>query len=315
MLLTREERFSMVDRYVDDFLLAREAEGASPKTLEWHGGALRLFLAWLRDHGHPEDLDAWDAALFRRYVVFLQNRPTMRGGKRGATLSPATVTNYVQSLLAFTRWLADEGYTDRNVAAKVKKPRAPHLVQQPLVPADVAKLLKAARSDPRNGPRNAAIVLLLLDSGLRASELCGLQAEDIVWPQRLLKVYGKGRKERIVPFGPETAAAMRRYALKRRAADGAATFFQTEDGRPMSGMGLHYVLKRLGASAGVADVHPHRMRHTFAISFLRSGGNPLALQRLLGHTTLAMTNRYVAMVADDLAEQHRAHSPLRSLLL
>ncbi|MDP9365888.1 MAG: tyrosine-type recombinase/integrase [Chloroflexota bacterium] len=304
----------MVETYVEAFLLARQAEGVTPKTLEWHGGALRLFLAWLREHDAPEDPERWDAALFRRYVVHLQQRPTMRGGRRGQTLRPATVTNYVQSLLAFTKWLAAEEYTTRDVAAKVRKPRSPQLVQQPVPPEDVARLVQAARADKRNGVRDLAMLYLLLDSGLRANELCGLTADDVLWSQNLVKVHGKGQKQRVVPFGPTTAAAMRKYALKGRVAAGAAEFFQTEEGRALKPMGLLYVLKRLAARADVPNVHPHRLRHTSAVNFVRAGGNVLVLQRILGHSTLAMTNRYVALVTDDLQREHERCSPVASLL-
>ena len=303
----------MVDPYVDAFLLARRAEGVTPKTLKWHGGALRLFAEWLRAEGLPEDPDRWDAPLFRRYIVHLQQRPTMRGGRRGHTLRPATVANYVQSLLAFTRWLGEEEYTARDVAARVKKPRVSVLVQQPIPDEQVARLAQAARAGGRNGLRDLAMLYLLLDSGLRSAEVCSLKADDVLWSQRLVKVYGKGRKERVVPFGPTTAAAMRKYALKGRDADGSPEFFRGKQGRALKPMALAYILKRIAVRAGVPDVHPHRLRHTFAITFLRNGGNVLVLQRILGHTTLAMTNRYVALVTDDLQREHERVAPLAAL--
>jgi site-specific recombinase XerD len=226
------------ERYVEAFLLACKAEGVTPKTIKWHDGALRLFVAWLHEEGHPTDPNEWDATLFRRYTVYLQQRPTMRGGKRGATLRPGTVTNYVQSLLAFTRWLHQEEFTERNVAAKVKKPKTQHLVQQPIPSEHIARLVTAAKAVKRNGVRDLAMLYLLLDSGLRASELCGLKADDMLWSQNLIKVFGKGQKERIVPINPATASAMRKYAIKARQEDGAAEFFQTEESHPLKPMVL-----------------------------------------------------------------------------
>ena len=302
------------ERYVEAFLPTRKAEGVTPKTTKWHVGALRLFVAWMHEEGHRTDPNEWDATLFRRYTVHLQQRPTMGDGKRGATLRPGTGTNYVQSLLAFTRWLHQEEFTERNAAAKVTKPKAPHLVQQPIPSEHVARLVTAAKADKRNGVHDLAMLYLLLGTGLRASELCGLKADDVVWVQNLIKVLGKGQKERIAPISQATASVIRKYAIKARLEDGAAQFFQTEEGRPMRPMVLLYLLKRLAARATVPNIHPHRLRHHFALAYLRNGGNVLALRRCLGHATVAMTSRYVACVTDDLAREHEFFSPVASLL-
>lgn len=179
----------------------------------------------------------------------------------------------------------------------------------------MVSLLKAAQSEKRNGVRNLALLHVMLDSGLRASEICAMQPHDVLWEQRLFKVLGKGGKERVVPFSHETGTALRRYLISgERREERAITFFQTEEGWALTPHGLHHIVKKVAADADVQDVHPHRLRHTFALTYLRNGGNALALQRLLGHSTLAMTNQYVAMVTDDLQRDHDRCSPVAGLL-
>jgi integrase/recombinase XerD len=195
----------------------------------------------------------------------------------------------------------------------VAHPKTPMLVKDALTTDDARRLIDAAKADKRNGMRDTAIILFLLDTGCRAAEVVGLKNADILWAQRMAKVYGKGDKERVVFFSAETMRAMKKYAMRDRRAE-CDRFFQTEEGRSLTPSGLLHVTKRVGQRAQVTNVHPHRFRHTFALTFLRQGGNVLALQRLLGHTTLAMTQRHVAMVSDDLAREHSEHSPVMAML-
>jgi site-specific recombinase XerD len=163
--------------------------------------------------------------------------------------------------------LHEEEITPRNVAERVAQPKVPQLIKEPFGADEVRKLAAAAKSDRRNGTRDAAIVLFLLDSGCRASELVGLKTANILWAQRMAKVFGKGGKERVVFFSAETMRAMQRYALGGRRSD-CEGFFQTEEGRALTSSGLLHVTKRVGQRAKVGNVHPHRFRHTFALTSL-----------------------------------------------
>ena len=142
--------------------------------------------------------------------------------------------------------------------------------------------------------------------------MCALEAAAIDWDVRIAKLFGKGRKERYVPFSAPTAKAMRRYSLRERRGT-SDRFFESEEGRPLTPSGLYQVCKRLSAGAGV-KVAPHKCRHTFGIAYLRNGGSVFALQKTLGHTSLDTTLRYAALVTDDLVNEHREHSPVAALL-
>ncbi len=299
----------MLDQYIEGFLLHRESEGRTDKTLRWHRGCLGLFARWLQDNALPTNPNSWDATLIRRYLVYLRQRTTAQD----KPLSPLTVRNYASSIRAFCRWMEEEEITAKNPAERVTQPKAPFLVKQPFDREDARRLIVSAKSDKRNGVRDTAVILFMLDTGCRASEVVRLRADDILWPQRMAIVFGKGGKERMIFFSAETLRAMQKYAMRKRhlACD---RFFQTEEGRPLTTSGLLHLTKRVGKRAGVTNVHPHRFRHSFALAFLRNGGNLIALQRLLGHTTLTVTQRYVAMAGEDLAREHHHHSPVVTLL-
>lgn len=298
----------MLDELIEAFLLHRESEGKSAKTLKWHKGNLRLFSNWIKENSFGEDPNQWDATLIRRYLVHLRTRASANG----APLSGYSVRSYGTSVRAFCRWLEQEEFSKTNAAERVVLPKTPILVKQPFSREEVKRLLAAAGKDKRNGVRDVAVLYFLLDTGCRAAEVVSLKADDIIWQQRLAKVYGKGSKERVVFFSAETMKAMMKYRMVRGA--DCATFFQTEESRQLTPAGLAHITKRLAVRAGVDDVHPHRFRHTFSIEFLRAGGNVLALQRILGHTSLAVTQQYLAMVSDDLQAEHRDHSPVNRLM-
>ncbi|MGC4106995.1 MAG: tyrosine-type recombinase/integrase [Thermomicrobiales bacterium] len=281
---------------VDAFLLAKRADGLTPKTVQWHRSSLLTFSKWIEENSHHPNPETWNVTMLREYVVHLQS----------TTYTAATITTKVQSLLVFLRWLHAEDYTTTNLAAKIKKPVTPKTTLSTFSHAEMRKLLKACQSE-----RDKVIVSLLYDCGLRANELCTLTLDRVVFEQGVLTVHGKGRKDRIVPFSATTAKAMRRYLNKEHS--GSAYLIESRSHKCLSPNSLLQVLYRLGTRANVEDVHPHKFRHTFATEYLRNGGDPLTLQRLLGHTTLMMTNHYVTMQTSDLVQGHLTASPLTNL--
>lgn len=290
----------MVSKFIDAFLTAKRADGVSSTTVDWHRYSLQSFTRWLDENDHPHDPNRWKLPMLRAYVVHLQT-----SGLKGWT-----VTNKVQSLKAFLRWLYLEDLIDDDIQARLKKPAPPSTQKVPFYDVELKRILKAAQA---SSLRDHAIVCLLLDTGIRANELSCAKLDDLIQEQNLLKVLGKGNKERIVPMSVHTARVLNKYLLKERDSD-SPYLFTTTRAEKFTPSSLHKLLARLGAKANVDDVHPHRFRHTFALSILRNGLDPLTLQRLLGHTTLTMTNHYVAMTTHDLSSRHAASSPLAHLL-
>ncbi len=207
----------------------------------------------------------------------------------------------------------------------VDRPRPEQRAIVPFSRGDVEAMLEACgytRSYVRPGKRECrnrrptaardrAIILMLLDTGMRASELVGLDMDQLDQKNRRIVVEGKGAKERILKTSPRTAQASWRYMSQRPEPRGTTTrVFLAEDGSPISRHALRRVIGRIGERAGVKDAHPHRFRHTFAIEFLRNGGNGYVLQSLLGHSTMEMVRRYLKLAQQDLDDNHNRASPV-----
>ena len=154
----------------------------------------------------------------------------------------------------------------------------------------------------------------MLDTGLRLSEVAGLRRCDLR-PDGTVKVLGKGARERIVPVGHVARQALVRHLRQELPAGSDAPIFRSRRGGALGWRGIQQVFKRLKARAGIPGrCSPHLLRHTFAHSYLVNGGDVFSLQRMLGHTTLDMVKRYVALAEGDLVARHRAASPADRLM-
>lgn len=313
----------LLSQAIDGFLLACEARRLSPNTLRDYSTTLRRFQTWIAS---DPPLDAITADDIRRFMVYLTT-PQSGGGavKRDPKpLSKKTCLNYHTGLSAFLAWAVEERIVDRNVVREVTPPRPEKPAIVPLTRDDIRALLlacertksykrpgKRACDNARpTGQRDKTIILLLLDTGMRASELCGITARDVDLKNRRVYVTGKGDKSRSLPISAETGRALWRYMADHADQRASESLFRTRDGRPLDRLALLNLLHDLGERAGVPDVHPHRFRHTFAINFLRNGGNVYELQMALGHTTLEMVREYLALAETDLQRAHEEASPV-----
>ena len=185
---------------------------------------------------------------------------------------------------------------------------------------DVSRSWKTRESTTNTRPsanRDRAIILTLLDTGMRASELCGIHYADINFSNNSIEVSGKGPrggKKRTVYFGKRVAQSLWKYLQPRletlRPDDEVFTMVKGVYENHMTRDRLLKLLKRIGDRASVADVHPHRFRHTFAINYLRNGGDLFTLQALLGHEDLTMVKRYARIAQNDCEDTHRKASPV-----
>ncbi len=208
-------------------------------------------------------------------------------------------------------WLEEEGYIEENPVRRVRLPKTPRYVVKPLEEDDVRSLLRAV--DPRTaaGARDLAILLLLLDTGMRLGELADMSLSDgeTALKHGMLRVFGKGARERFVPVGATAQNAFRRYLQLHRPQAYSDRMFLSLSGRALSDEGIRQVVRRVARRAGVLGVHPHRLRHTAAVTFLRAGGDVFVLQRILGHSTLTMTRNYVTLAEADIKTAHMRASP------
>ena len=252
----------------------------------------------------------------REFILYLQEKNRWQDNPfilHRSKLKAISIQSYIRALRAFFSWLYKDGYTSENRLAKLKPPKAPTKVVDILTQEEIASVLTCIDPNTAAGARNYAILMLLLDSGLRCSEMRNVELKDVNVESGYLKVMGKGSKERIAPFGASVQKALLRYLLHFRPEPynlAIQNFFLTLDGRPLTKNSVKMAFQRLAEKSGVKRLHPHLCRHTFATNYLINGGDIFSLQQILGHTTLEMVRRYVTLASAHVTVQHRKFSPM-----
>lgn len=289
--------------------------GKSSQTVVWYEGAIRRYAEWLERQRLEPTLQNFTLDLVRRYVVDLQQRPAHEFHPLVPTqdrqLSDYSINSYVRALRAFSNWLQAEGYTSQPILARLKAPRVTRKVQVILCLEEIADIVASLNPRTEMGARDQAIFLLLLDTGMRAGELCGLRLGDVHLDEGYAMVLGKGRKQRPVKIGARAAKAVRFYLLHWRkpalphidhvfvtcrGVSSDVDVLAPSPGQPLTVPALGRIFRRIGRATGIPRLHPHLLRHTFACVHLKRYRDPFALKSLLGHTTLTMTNHYCEAV-------------------
>jgi integrase/recombinase XerD len=242
------------------------------------------------------------------------------GELRGSSLAPATVARAVVAVRSLHRFLADEGRAEGDPGADVATPRVPSGLPKALSEAEVSALLAAVVGDEPSARRDRAILEVLYGTGVRISELVGLRLGDIDLESGLLRAFGKGSKERVVPLGRHASDALGawlgrggRPALvpKRwaRRGDAEAVFLNRRGGR-LTRQGAWLVVKRWGSEAGIAHkLTPHVLRHSCATHMLDHGADLRAVQEMLGHASVSTTQVYTKVSTERLFAAYRAAHP------
>ena len=291
-------------KLISHFGQSNRAEGKSPKTVSWYGEMLLDFARFLRSTDGAVVLTQFHATNVREFII----------QEQGRGLSPFTVQGKVRALKAFSSWLAAEGYTSDNLLSNVKLPKVPVRIVQPLTATEIDQLVGAQNPLTAIGCRNIAILVTLLDTGLRVGELSSLHFEDAHIDDGYLKVLGKGGRERIVPVGALDQKVLWRYVFHFRPepASGLSNYlFLTLDGKHLKSNAIRLLLGRWGKKAGVPRLHAHLCRHTYATNFLtHKCGDVFRLKQILGHSTLEMVSRYVHYASAQDMIQGRVSSPV-----
>jgi len=307
------------------------ATGRSPHTIADYRISFKKLLLFF-DVNPPissitrEQMVGFFAWLQNEYVS-IPDGAAPRGEKR---LSPKSIRNIHTNLSALWTWAEQEGFVETNIIRSIEKPKANPPIIEPFTKDEIVMLLKAcdssrtwkSRSNAANArptaDRDRAIIMTILDTGARASELCGIHFRDVNLTTHSIKTLGKGpgreAKERMVYIGKRTGQAIWKSLVPRldkiQEDDSLFVVGKEGDWRPMSRHVLGKLLKRIGERAGVEGVNPHRFRHTFAITYLRNDGGVFTLQALLGHSDLTMVKRYARIAQIDCATTHRKASPV-----
>ena len=283
---------------VASFLTHCKAKNLSPKSIEYYTYRLRAFEQYLDSNGIDVTPDRVTRDMARGFIT-----------DQMETLSPATANHSVTALRSFFNYLVDEGFLPASPMNGLKKLKTGRRLVNTLS-VDQVEALLATCEKSFVGARDHAAIMVLYDCGLRVSELCGLVLNNITWTEQTLFVTGKGDKDRLVSFGESTRMALTRY-LDRRGDLETKAVFVTSLAEPLTRFRVAKIIRARCARANITGVRcsPHTLRHTFAVSYLRSGGDVFSLQKLLGHSDLTMTRRYCELSDTDALTRHRLHSP------
>jgi len=299
-------------RAVKRFLESLARENASPHTRLNYGSDLRQFIEYFSPPGEkPPTSGAFDALQIREFMAACYARGN----------SSRSVARKLSAVRAFFEFLLREGTVGVNPAKLVATPKTPKTLPLVMTPEQTNNLIDAvAEGPPASGqgdaakrfaariPRDRVIFELLYGSGLRVAELVGLDLEDFDWSERWIRVRGKGRKERLVPFGRRAAEALERY-LKVRGHETQRAVLLNERGGRLTTRSVDRIVKQYGLRvSGDPSLHPHSLRHAFATHLLSDGADLRAIQELLGHASLSTTQKYTQLSLEKLMEVYdRAH--------
>ena len=296
------QRATIVEKAVAKFVRALQDRNASPHTIK----AYRTDLAQFADYVGPQTWRDIDHVLIRGYLSSLYERG----------LSKTSVARSLAALRSLYRHLAQEGEVEQNPAALVATPKLPKKLPRVPTIEEVNTVLDAAMPEcSAFAERDQVMLELLYGSGIRNSELIGINLDDIRWSNEVVLVRGKGRKERYVPFGGSARAAVQAYLPARQRVLGE-TKRTTERallinlcGARLTTRSVGRIVKQIAVARGLSpDVHPHTLRHAFGTHMLEEGADLRAIQEMLGHERLSTTQRYTQLTVKHVMEVYdRTH--------
>ena len=291
---TRRPEVDDLALLLPDWRTHLRARNVAPSTIASYQAVGANLLRFLHDKGMPTAAGRVTRDHLEAFLADLVDR-----------VAPATCAKHYRSLQQLFRWLVEDGEITDSPMARMRPPQVPEQPVAVFTDDELGRLLAACRGNTFEKRRDTALLRLLLDTGMRASELVGLMLADLDHEQSVAHVMGKGRRGRAVPYGRKSADALRRYLRSRSthpAAQSPALWLGKKGDLTTSG--LAQLLERRATEAQVEGVHPHRFRHTFAHTWLANGGQEHDLMRLAGWQSPQMVGRYAASAGAERAREN-----------
>jgi integrase/recombinase XerC len=284
---------SELERQIDRFVEELKRNNASPHTIRSYATDLRQFVDYFSPPGaEPPAPSEFEVLKIREWLASLYEQK----------LSAVSIRRKLAALRVFFRFLVREGLAPINTPRLLRTPKSPKRLPDVMSTEQTNALLDGVASGKLERPypaRDLAILELLYGCGIRVSELVGLNVDDLDRAERWLRVRGKGRKERQVPFGGKAGAALEQY-LGERSGRETALFLNHRGGR-LTDRGVRGIIKLYATLiAGDSSIHPHSFRHAFATHLLSDGADLRSIQELLGHARLSTTQKYTQVSLTDL---------------
>jgi integrase/recombinase XerD len=296
-----EANARVLDRFSDGLWLS---DGLARNTLESYRRDVAQFAAWLEEAGKKPLIEAVPADLLRHLAWQVEHKRA----------KPRTTGRLVSSLRRFFQFAVREGMRPDDPASELDSPKLPRSLPKALSEADVESLLAAPDVSTVQGLRDRAMLETLYASGLRVSELVGLKTVQVSLDMGVVRILGKGSKERLTPLGQEAVEWIERYQRESRPellrARKSDAMFVTSRGGPMTRQAFWGLVKRHAATAGIGRaISPHTLRHAFATHLINHGADLRVVQLLLGHADISTTQIYTHVARERLKALHRKHHP------
>jgi integrase/recombinase XerD len=284
-----------------DFLVVEK--GASPRTDEAYLRDLARFATFASLKG-ARTPDSVGSKTLREYVYHLKD----------LGLAPSSIRRNVSAVRSYFRFMVDEGHLVRDPSERLETPKRWRTLPEVLTVKEVESLIAAPSLDEPLAFRDRAMLELAYGAGLRVSEWISIGVRDVLMNERLVRVFGKGGKERVVPIGRSAIAAVAIYVRELRPrlehGKGKGILFLNSRGEPLSRMGAWKILRKYVEQAGITKrVTPHTLRHTFATHLLEGGADLRAVQEMLGHADISTTQIYTHVDREYLRTVHRQFHP------
>jgi integrase/recombinase XerD len=293
-------RAFLLERFQD--FLALE-QGSSPRTAEAYARDLERMVSYASTRGAAGPVDV-TSRLLRDFVYFLKD----------LGLSPASIRRNISAVRTYYRFLLGEGHVVRDPSERLETPRRWRTLPEVLSVDEVTRLLAAPKLEEPLVFRDRALLELAYGAGLRVSEWITLGVRDVLMDEQLVRVFGKGSKERLVPIGRSAVGAVAVYLreLRPRLEKGAGrgVLLLNARGEPMTRMGAWKILRKHVDAAGITKhVSPHTLRHSFATHLLEGGADLRAVQEMLGHADISTTQIYTHVDREYLRSVHKQYHP------
>ena len=288
-----------MDKWKEAFLLHLQNKNFSPHTLQGYGEDLQEFADFCKQRS-INGADCFTPGHIRSFLAALSAKHPARN----------TILRKIASLRSLAHYLLEQGQITQNPFKLLPSPKREKLLPKFLTVPETERLLDSAAEKGRYAARNKALFELIYSSGLRRSEVTGLKIADVDFFNGVVKVLGKGNKERFVPVTDSALKAIKDYLSTRKNPQVQEALFLNKNGTPLTGDGLAYIFKNLAIQSGVArKVSPHSLRHSFATHLLNNGCDLRSLQEMLGHKSLAATQVYTHVSLEKLKSVYQHAHP------
>lgn len=311
-----------LNQLIEHFLRSGQIAGKSPATTLWYQNRLSAFAEYLRSHGHSLRIPDLTQADAERYIADLMSRTARwenhphHKPQAGRGLSRSTIQGHTRAIRTLSAWARKQGYLAHDVFHTVPLPKLPKTLYEVLNEEEISRILDSVDALNRPGMRVRTLFLLVLDTGIRASECADLKLANVDLKSGTIKVLGKGGKERYVPIGQVTQKELLTYINLYRPKPNHPdidTLFLTADGMSLSYAALASLMRRIRDKAGLKRLHMHKIRHTALTMMVERGTPSFAVQQFAGHASISTTEGYVHLAQQRTAFQFQKASVVDGL--